>query len=132
MESCRQISNSKGETVREIYLVYAEAIPATAAINSNIVKVDTIIFVAENSQERARIQAHSVLKNYGYRLTKVLDIFVPDPSAVGNLDPESIAQYLEAIDQGHGVVISAHEHDSDDPLEARSLATSIINETKNH
>ncbi|SFI76118.1 hypothetical protein [Nitrosomonas sp. Nm34] len=118
--------------MKEIYLVYAEGIRARAAISSNIVKVDAIIFVAETSQERARIQAHSALMNYGYRLTKVLDIFVPDPSAVSNLDPESIAQYLEAIDQGYGVVIIAHEHDSDNPLEAHSLATSIINETKNH
>ncbi|WP_430228898.1 hypothetical protein [Nitrosomonas communis] len=118
--------------MKEIYLVYAEAIPARSLISPNIVKVDAIIFVAENSQERARIQAHSALMNYGYRLTKVLDTFVPDPSSVSNLDPESIAQYHEAIDQGYGVVIIAHEHDSDDPLEAHSLATSVINETKYH
>ncbi|AKH39167.1 MULTISPECIES: hypothetical protein [Nitrosomonas] len=118
--------------MKEIYLVYAEAIPARAAINSNIVEVDAIIFVAAESQVNAQILARSALMNYEYDLTKVIAVSMPTPSDISNCDSQLISLYHEAIDRGYGIEIIAHALDSEHPLEMRSLSTPTINETKKY
>lgn len=119
--------------MKEIYLVYAEAVPTKAVTNANdIVGADAIIFVAAESQEEAPTLARSALINYGYHLTKVLSVSVPSPSAVSDLDPQLIAQYHAAIDQGYGFELIAQARDPDHPVEMRSLGSPIFDETKKH
>jgi hypothetical protein len=119
--------------MEEIYLVYAKAISIKAATNAvGIGNINAIIFVGAKSQEGAIILARSALMDYEYRLTSVLEIFVPTSSDISNLDPQLLALYNESIDRGYGLEIITQDVNHDHPFEIRSLGIPILDKTKKY
>jgi hypothetical protein len=122
--------------MKEIYLVYAEAVPTKAAINTDIVgNADAIIFISAESQEEAPTLARCALRDNGYHLTTVLSVSLPTLFDVSKLDTQLIAQYHAAAELGYGFELVAHpreERHPDHPVEIRSLGSLIFDETKKH
>jgi hypothetical protein len=89
--------------MKEVYLITADAVSTKTVTDKEFISDgNATIFIAARSLEEALELAHSSLINYGYQLTKILEISVTTPSTVSKLKIQLREQYKAALIRGYG------------------------------
>jgi hypothetical protein len=119
-----------------MYFLDIEAVPTSAAANAaDVASASVLTFVIADSQAEAEAMARAAIIGQAWVVQGISSFLQPTDEQIAGLDTDIKAIYQQALIHKIGQVFVAHPKvpgQPDDPIQIRSLGSSVIDESTKH